>query len=305
VTRWPPLLLPGLSACPPIVSSKIIPCISREDSDWPLRPELAALQGISNADIEGLVSRMRASRDRRPRGHPASGRLDHAFCRSAGTFPSWEAGRRADEPIDPERSHADPGSTSTCAGGRGPPRLLPPRLPALPSPAPPCGDNEYRESVTRPVPRRPSSNLQIRRSGQVVQDRPSMVVGWPDIPELSTCVGCCSAAWLQSWLQSRRNGADPRPSAFQAGHMPSWRGSCGCYALSPVAAGGRWLLLLLLLSPLLSAVCLVPNLRGLPGAVTAPCPPQAPPPNPTAAEPDGRRVLSGGGAADHEAKPRS
>jgi len=52
----------------------------------------------------------------------------------------------------------------------------------------------------------------IRRSGHVVQDRPSMVVGWADIPELSTCVGCCSAAWLQS----RRNGTDPRPSAFQA-----------------------------------------------------------------------------------------
>ena len=89
-----------------------------------------------------------------------------------------------------------------------------------------------------------------------------------------------------------------RPSVFQAGHMPSWRGSCGCYALPLVAAGGRWLLLLL--SPLLSAVCLVPNLRGLSGAVTASCPPQAPPPNPTAAEPDGRRVLSGGGAADHD-----
>ena len=26
-------------------------------------------------------------------------------------------------------------------------------------------------------------------------------------------VGCCSAAWLQSWLQSRRRGADLRPSA--------------------------------------------------------------------------------------------
>jgi hypothetical protein len=84
-------------------------------------------------------------------------------------------------------------------------------------------------------------NLLIRRSGHVVQDRPSMVVGWADIPELSTCVGCCSAAWLQS----RRNGADPRPSAFQAGHMPSWHGSCGSYALSPVAAVTRWLLLLL------------------------------------------------------------
>jgi hypothetical protein len=28
----------------------------------------------------------------------------------------------------------------------------------------------------------------IRRSGQVVQDRPSPVVGWAGIPELSMCV---------------------------------------------------------------------------------------------------------------------
>ena len=43
-----------------------------------------------------------------------------------------------------------------------------------------------------------------------------------------------------------------RPSAFQAGHIPSWRGSCESYALSPVAGGSGWLLLLL--SPLLSSV---------------------------------------------------
>jgi anti-sigma B factor antagonist len=47
-------------------------------------------------------------------------------------------------------------------------------------------------------------NLQIRRSEQVVQDRPSPVVGWADIPELSTCVGRRPAAWLQHWLQSWR-----------------------------------------------------------------------------------------------------
>jgi hypothetical protein len=50
---------------------------------------------------------------------------------------------------------------------------------------------------------------------------------------------------------SRWGGAVERPSAFQAGHMPSWRVSCECYALSPVAAGGHWWLLLL--SRLLSA----------------------------------------------------
>jgi hypothetical protein len=49
---------------------------------------------------------------------------------------------------------------------------------------------------------------------------------------------------------SQWDGAVERPSAFQAGHIPSWRGSCECYALSPVAAACRWSLLLL--SPLLS-----------------------------------------------------
>ena len=33
----------------------------------------------------------------------------------------------------------------------------------------------------------------------------------------------------------RRSGSDRRPSAFQAGHIPSWRESCECYALSAVA----------------------------------------------------------------------
>jgi hypothetical protein len=44
-----------------------------------------------------------------------------------------------------------------------------------------------------------------------------------------------------------------RSSAFQAGRILNWGESCGCYALSPVAAACRWLLLLLL-SPLLSSL---------------------------------------------------
>jgi hypothetical protein len=105
------------------------------------------------------------------------------------------------------------------------------------------------------------------------------------------------------WHGSGTSERPCRPSAFQAGHIPSWRGSCGSYALSPVAAISRWLLLLL--SPLLSAPGPVPPLRCLPGAVTAPCSRQAPPPNPTAAGPDGRRVLSRGGIADHEVTPQA
>src|SRR5690242_393189 len=50
---------------------------------------------------------------------------------------------------------------------------------------------------------------------------------------------------------SRWDVAVERPSAFQAGHIPSWRGSPERHALSPVVAGGRWWLLLL--SRLLSA----------------------------------------------------
>jgi hypothetical protein len=94
-------------------------------------------------------------------------------------------------------------------------------------------------------------NLLIRRSGHIVQDRPLRSLRWADIPQLSAWDAPCPAAWQQCWLQSRRHGADPRPSAFQAGHIPSWRGSCERYPLSPVAAGSRWLLLLL--SRLLSA----------------------------------------------------
>ena len=68
-----------------------------------------------------------------------------------------------------------------------------------------------------------------RRSGQVVRDRPSPVVGWADIPGLSTCVGCCSAAWLQSWLQSRRNGADPQPLVvFKSVRGPRPDGAATC-----------------------------------------------------------------------------
>jgi len=50
----------------------------------------------------------------------------------------------------------------------------------------------------------------------------------------------------------RLDHVEGRPSAFQAGHIPSWRGSRESYALSPVADDSGWLLLLL--SSLLSAL---------------------------------------------------
>jgi hypothetical protein len=45
-------------------------------------------------------------------------------------------------------------------------------------------------------------NLLIRRSGQVVQDRPSWTVRWADIPQLSALDGRCPAAWQQCRQQS-------------------------------------------------------------------------------------------------------
>ena len=107
-----------------------------------------------------------------------------------------------------------------------------------------------------------------------------------------------------------------RPSAFQAGHIPSWRESRESYALSPVADDSGWPLLLL------SAVGSVPHFHGLPADSVTPwsSPPspglfpatrprpvlsQAPPPNPIAAEPYGRRVLSRGGAAHHAVTPEA
>ena len=112
----------------------------------------------------------------------------------------------------------------------------------------------------------------------------------------------------------------PRLSAFQAGHIPSWRGLCERYALSPVAAACRWSLLLLspLLSPRLPAwlpvgldtwhlgiLVLVVAVAPMPGRGPYCCLTRTPPPNPTAAEPDGRRVLSRVGAADHVMTPEA
>ena len=44
----------------------------------------------------------------------------------------------------------------------------------------------------------------IRRSGHIVQGRPSRLVCWADIPPLSASVGRCLAAWQQCWQQTAR-----------------------------------------------------------------------------------------------------
>jgi hypothetical protein len=73
-------------------------------------------------------------------------------------------------------------------------------------------------------------------------------VRWANIPQLFTLDRRCPAAWAAV----AANNTDPRPSANEAGHIPSWHISCERYAPSSVVAGCRWPLLLL--SLLLSVV---------------------------------------------------
>ena len=58
-----------------------------------------------------------------------------------------------------------------------------------------------------------------------------------------------STRWLPAWLPVVEDLADRfaccGPSAFQAGHIPSCGGSCGCYVPSRVAGACCWSLLLL------------------------------------------------------------
>ena len=110
-----------------------------------------------------------------------------------------------------------------------------------------------------------------------------------------------------------------RPSAFQAGHIPSWQKSCECYALLPVAGACCWLLLLL--SPLLSgwsealrdasstaprsglhlaALALITTCELSPTHRAGLCPAQTPPPNLTAAGPGDGWVLSSSALRVHE-----
>ena len=87
----------------------------------------------------------------------------------------------------------------------------------------------------------------------------------------------------------RWGGAVERPSAFQAGHIPSWRESCECLPADESV------------TPWSSS----PYSRPVSGNPAAPGPVPGPSPNPIAAEPDGRRVLSRGGAADHAVTPQA
>jgi hypothetical protein len=52
---------------------------------------------------------------------------------------------------------------------------------------------------------------------------------------------CCTGALRVSFVGAARCAVPTdRPSVFQAGHIPGWRGSWERYALSPVAAVSQW-----------------------------------------------------------------
>ena len=67
-----------------------------------------------------------------------------------------------------------------------------------------------------------------------------------------TEVAPCSLWRMARWSWPALSQVVIRPSAFQAGHIPSCYGSCVCSAPLPVADASRWSLLLL--SPLLSTL---------------------------------------------------
>jgi hypothetical protein len=90
-------------------------------------------------------------------------------------------------------------------------------------------------TASAPVEHATRTDLQIRRNRRIVQNRPLRFVRWADIPQLSTRDRCCPAAWQQYWQQSRRNGLDLRPSAFQAQRIgcsgdwvPAWLNAVVC-----------------------------------------------------------------------------
>ena len=58
------------------------------------------------------------------------------------------------------------------------------------------------------APRDSNPNLQIRRSGRIVQDRPLLVVRWADVSHQSAIVSRCPVAWQQYWQQPRARGVD-------------------------------------------------------------------------------------------------
>ena len=95
----------------------------------------------------------------------------------------------------------------------------------------------------------------IRRSRQLVQGRPSLVVCWTDIPHLSAPVGRCPAAWQQSaGLGPCRSPAALAARVVAVRIGPLWTPPHGVElqpetsAAPPLAHAGRWPL------PLLSVV---------------------------------------------------
>ena len=83
-----------------------------------------------------------------------------------------------------------------------------------------------------------STDLLIRRSRPIVQERLSRALCWADIPELYVPVRRCPAAWQHYWQQ--RAPADLHCCYNRASALPRPRltGRCGCRALK-VVTGGR------------------------------------------------------------------
>ena len=101
---------------------------------------------------------------------------------------------------------------------------------------------------------------------------------------------------------ARWSGATARPSA-KAGHIPSWRGSCGCYVLSPVTGASRWLLPLLSAPGQASGQPGMTRLVSAPGVVRPGCGPCPPPLSPIGLPAAG--LFAGGEVSRADSRVRS
>jgi hypothetical protein len=85
-------------------------------------------------------------------------------------------------------------------------------------------------------------NLQIRRSGQAVQDRPVRPVGWADIPRLSIRGRRCPPSWQQLSAAVTPNGtrqSASRPSGGISGARPDVQTTSGLQDCGSASFCGR------------------------------------------------------------------
>jgi hypothetical protein len=147
VVRGSLLLLPGLSAFPPSISSMIIPCIFREANDWRAGP---AADGPDGGPAASTGHRPCAGADplpRQHRPHPAGDHDDRQRVSQRG--PVGQRVRRSRRMLQ----HSEPPMPSWSASAPtawASPQIAPPSPPAQPVPGPVHPDHPHPRRGQQP-----------------------------------------------------------------------------------------------------------------------------------------------------------